>query len=241
MNSFVLKLVALVAMLIDHTGKAFARGVWGMQYVGRLAFPIFAYQTAVSYRHTRNLDKYVKRLAVFAGASQLPYSLFMWVLGEDGLRLNIGFTLLGAVVALALYERLGKGWRWLPFIIAGILAETLRMDYGAYGVAVVGLCAYLVRLMEDTAMSKRQLAWRVGAVVALYGLATMARYLPWAVKYPMYAVQYGWQIIWAIAALLLVLTHNGWKGRDARWLFYGFYPAHLLVIGILYIVMITIW
>ena len=75
MNSFVLKMIGLLSMMIDHAGKLlFANEAW-MMCLGRLAFPIFAYQTAMGYEKTRDLRQYAIRLAVFAMVSQVPYAI----------------------------------------------------------------------------------------------------------------------------------------------------------------------
>lgn len=238
MSSFALKIIALISMVIDHVGKVFCRSEWWMECVGRLAFPIFAYQAAVGYRRTRDVRKYVKRLAVFAVVSQAPYSLFMGMLGEDIMRMNVGFTLLFAVVMLITAEYMaqwkGKWWAIVPVVAVCVAAELLKADYGAYGVAMVGLFYCLGQMLEDKWVPRRQLAMQTAAIVAMYGAITIAKYLSWVVQYPEYGTMYGWEIIWTIMALVPILAHDGRRGRSGKWLFYIFYPAHLVVLYIIY-------
>ena len=74
MTSFVLKIIAIAAMLIDHIGSAIDNNT--MRIIGRLAFPIFAFQLAVGYSKTKNIKKYLIRLFIFAIISFVPYLVF---------------------------------------------------------------------------------------------------------------------------------------------------------------------
>ena len=77
MSSFVLKIIACFTMFIDHVGYLIFNGdsSW-FNYVGRLAFPIFAFQISEGYIHTHDVKKYLLRLILFAFISQIPFLLF---------------------------------------------------------------------------------------------------------------------------------------------------------------------
>ena len=66
MNSFILKMIAIVTMFIDHIGYAILGKFSFFNYIGRIAFPIFALQISEGYSHTRNLKKYFLRLFILA-------------------------------------------------------------------------------------------------------------------------------------------------------------------------------
>ena len=74
MGSVVLKTAALLSMVCDHVGIAIGNDV--LRAVGRVAFILFAFSCAEGYRLTRDKDRYLCRLMVWAGISQLPYMLF---------------------------------------------------------------------------------------------------------------------------------------------------------------------
>ena len=70
MNSFALKLIACITMLIDHVGYIFFPKLWILRTIGRLAFPIFAWQISVGYTKSSNKVNYFKRLLLFALITQ---------------------------------------------------------------------------------------------------------------------------------------------------------------------------
>ena len=58
MSSFVLKIIAIITMFIDHVGYAIFGKFSFFNYIGRIAFPIFAFQISEGYSHTKDLKKY---------------------------------------------------------------------------------------------------------------------------------------------------------------------------------------
>ena len=71
-----LKLLACLFMLIDHTGYLLGQKLFPDYYllfriVGRLAFPIFAYSVAVGFTKTRSPYRYLLRMATWAVVSEL--------------------------------------------------------------------------------------------------------------------------------------------------------------------------
>jgi hypothetical protein len=100
-----LKLLAFLTMLIDHIGYMFFPNEMIFRIIGRLAFPIFAYQIAVGYSRTSNLKKYVLRLSLFALITQIPYSFFNPDLKFNPIHLNVLFTFITSIGLLCVYDR----------------------------------------------------------------------------------------------------------------------------------------
>lgn len=133
----VLKIIAVLAMLIDHVGKLFFPEVLFLQILGRLAFPIFAFFIAEGFYYTKNKVQYLFTILVFAVIAQIPYN-FLW----HGL--NVLFTFICALILLFLWEaskRLELAEKvilrvitWLVFLILSFLALVLRIDYQWYGI-----------------------------------------------------------------------------------------------------------
>jgi len=209
-------------MLIDHFAHIFGgRLVFAlvppMRAVGRLAFPIFVYFIGEGFRRTGNVKKYMARLGAFALISEIPFDLatknaryipmacpITWL--EFGGQ-NIFFTLFLGLLAAYVYSLGGFAFVLLPLPLA--LAFVLNVDYGVIGVALVFACAVL----EDRTTRL--------AVLAAGGLAL---YLPIGGTFAVMLIA-GYT-----AAVLLLSRYNGVQGPRLKWLFYSFYPLHLLAL-----------
>ena len=77
LNANILKYIAAAAMLIDHVGWAFVQtnSVMGqaMHLIGRFTAPIMCYFIAEGYYHTKNIEKYLLRLGIFAAILHYPF------------------------------------------------------------------------------------------------------------------------------------------------------------------------
>lgn len=73
MSGTFLKTFALITMVLDHLGLVFDNQF--LRSVGRVAFILFAFSCAEGWRLTKDKDRYLCRLMVWAGVSQLPYML----------------------------------------------------------------------------------------------------------------------------------------------------------------------
>ncbi len=100
----VLKLIALVTMLIDHVGYMFFEDMRIFRTIGRIAFPIFAYQLAMGFRHTSNRVRYLGRLVIFSIISYFPYIYFDPNLEKNPLTFSIMFQLLLGFIMLQCLE-----------------------------------------------------------------------------------------------------------------------------------------
>ena len=75
LNSLTLKFLAMALMLCDHLWATVIPGNGWLTAVGRLAFPIFAFQIAQGFVHTRSVKKYLGRLFLWALISEIPFNL----------------------------------------------------------------------------------------------------------------------------------------------------------------------
>jgi len=113
-------------MTIDHIGWLFFPQLTFLRIMGRIAFPIFAYQITLGYQKTNNIYKYMLRLFVFSIISQIPYAFL-----TNGL--NIFFTLLIGLIMIYLKDRINTIGGLLPLV----LIYFADFDYGIYGLLMI--------------------------------------------------------------------------------------------------------
>lgn len=113
-------------MLIDHIG-AYLFPMDLLRIIGRVAFPIFAYQLTLSYRVTSDKKSYLKRLLFFALISQLPYYLL-----KEAVSLNIIFSLLLGFLAIWAIEE-----RRTLFLFLLVVPLSFFAEYSVYGIAII--------------------------------------------------------------------------------------------------------
>lgn len=80
-----LRLFAFACMLCDHAAIYFLQGFWytAFRWIGRFAFPCFAFGLVYGASVTSNLNRYRKRVFWLALVSQVPYALltgYLWTL-----------------------------------------------------------------------------------------------------------------------------------------------------------------
>lgn len=99
-----LKFMALFFMLVDHMWATVIPGNQWMTFVGRLAFPIFAFQLTEGFRYTSDLKKYKIRLLIFALISEIPFDLMTEGLFFYPFHQNVMFTLLLGLIMLEYFK-----------------------------------------------------------------------------------------------------------------------------------------
>ena len=241
MTSFALKIVALISMFCDHFGAAFYSGQLSyLNLIGRIAFPIFAFQISEGYIHTKNIKKYFVRLTIFALISQVSFSLFVHKFYNASIfSLNVFFTLLLGLLAIYLYDYIiqlfnknkenfvqsnkmvnvlqgiSKFIGLIVVLLIGIIAETLDTDYGLWGVILV----FVFYLFKNRKL-----------------LTTISFFILCALKYIESYILSNFNSIYLILALFTFLSiifidsYNGKQGKKIKYLLYIFYPLHLLLL-----------
>lgn len=227
MNAFVLKIIAYFTMFIDHVGYIVFDGhsSW-FNYVGRLAFPIFAFQISEGYIHTHDVKKYLLRLILFAFISQIPFLLFHSIINNE-LGLNVFFTLFLGLVAIIIYDKYNKFVGVFSAIIFGIIAHFLNSDYSFYGVGITFLFYVF---------NKNKCLLAISFIIA-----TLMQYSYLILGYYNYGFEFLKNVfiiylpyfICTIFSIIIILCYNKKKGPNTRYLFYLFYPLHMILIYIL--------
>ena len=231
MSSFTLKLIGITSMLADHIGKAFFPEQQWLTLIGRLAFPIFAFEIAQGYIHTKNINKYFLRLTIFAFVSQIPYILFNSILTSNlTFCCNVIFTLLFGLTAIFFFDHSSNRLKSsIIIIVLCALAELLQMDYGAYGVIIILLFFFLSRNTQENKDSHKAL--RIVAIFLVFTVLTILRYLYLFLMAPTQSAYIAKSIIFTLLSFIPILLYNGKLGPKYKYLFYIFYPVHLLILS----------
>lgn len=231
LNTFWLKIIAIICMTIDHIGVSlgliydggfYLSGFMSMdtynslRIIGRIAFPIFCYLIVEGLYHTKDVLNYIVRLLVFALISQIPFSLMTrrtpFQFREN---LNVYFTLALGLITIAAIdyfkELQKKGIFNKPvfFITSGVIvlclttfADTIRTDYAGFGVWVI----VIFYVFKD-----RPLLTFIALYLTTYHMSTQTE-------------------LYALWAMVPILLHNHQKGPSLKYVFYLYYPLHMLVL-----------
>lgn len=218
LTSFVLKIIAIITMTIDHLGYTIFGGFSFFNYIGRLAFPIFAFQISEGYLHTRSKKNYLYRLAFFAFASQIPFSLFCSTFTTSFI-LNIFVTLLIGLISIIGYEQTTN--KSIGLLLVACLASTanfIHADYGAFGV----LAIFLFHIFKNNKLYMNL------SYIAL----CILKYLPNLLQYG-FAYQYILLMACTALPLIFINLYNGKKGISTKYILYGYYPVHLMILYVI--------
>jgi len=224
-QSNLIKLVAFSSMLMDHTGVVFFPNDLTWRIVGRIAFPLFAYQLSVGYEHTSNKRSFALRLLLFAFLSQLSYYLVRgeWVL-------NIFFTLLIGLGAIHLFAGKKLGW-FGPYLLAAIVAElVVPYDGGSYGVLMIFLLYALPTFAgQIAAVAGLNVLYLFSSEDFLYNISSWG----YIQMFSLLAIP----LLWGIKYLRLPVQVQGGLSHVNKWIYYVLYPLHLSALWVLKILL----
>ena len=233
-NNNTLKIIAMILMLLDHLWGTIIPGNQWMTLIGRMAFPIFAFLIVEGFFHTSDLKKYMKRLFIFGLISEIPFNLIYTGSIIFPFHQNVMFTLLLGLLIINEIDKL-KNTKEIKKKIIPILKIFLFLiisiigfvDYGVTGVLTI-VVFYLFRGFK--------LAW-IGQLISLIllyivffeGQSVILNIFNHEYFLPLQSI--------GILSLIFIWLYNGEKGKNnklIKYLFYSFYPVHMLVIYLIY-------
>lgn len=235
MSSFVIKIIAIFTMLLDHSSDTLVGHITPLNFIGRIAFPLFCFQLVVGYAHTSSVSKYCIRLFVFSLISQIPFGIMIYNYTHELLALNVFFTLLLGVFVMIVYDSKKFSPIVKSLIIFGILlvAHFANVDYQALGVLLILVIHIFYTLgtfkcEESSSISSKKY------ITSLFILAMLVfsilRYLPTMKSFPInYTI---FLTLCTFAPTFIMLAYNGKKGPSLKYFFYVFYPVHLIILNI---------
>ena len=207
-----LKYLAIVAMVVDHTAYLFVPADSPvndvMRLIGRLSCPIICFFIAEGFRHTRCRRRYLLRMAVFAVISQPAY----WIMVGGALQLNVMYTLSVALVMLMALESQRFHVAVKAVLVAGCFGLSLTGDWSW----IIPACVLLFYTVRHGSVRQFVLFCMIAALASL-----------WC----------GWWLQLAMLLALIPLSlYNGERGGSEKyknvntWAFYWFYPVHVMIL-----------
>ncbi|MDY5242807.1 MAG: TraX family protein [Eubacterium sp.] len=239
LNSNQLKLIAIIAMTVDHIAWAMFDGYPSdllplvMHIIGRLTCPIMCYFIAEGYHYTRNINKYTFRLFAFAFVSHFAYifasndfvdfkSFIPFYYGNFLNQTSVMWSLAWGLVMLRIADskRIKSIYKVLLVILICII--TLSSDWSC----IAALC--IMAIGTNRGDFRKQMSWMI-FYVALYSLVYF------------FAIDkaYGILQMGVVLSIPVIAMYNGKRGKNPKinkfmkWFFYIFYPVHLFVIGLI--------
>lgn len=233
LNALTLKIIAMALMLCDHAWATVVPDNNWLTYIGRLAFPIFAFQLVEGFFQTHDWKGYLKRMFLWALVSELPFNLMVGGGPIYPFHQNVLFTFCEGLLLMRLLE-LARQKGTACYVLAsigcvllGFVVGTLTMvDYNGYGIWMILLFYFC-----------HGKSW--GWMGQLAGMVAINCYLMGGLVFPV--------TIWgmdlnlpeqglAVLALPLIWLYNGKQGPHSKAIrnaCYAFYPAHILLLDLI--------
>ena len=235
LNATQIKVIAIIAMTIDHIAYAFVPAGTIMHYimhlVGKTTAPIMCFFLAEGFRHTHDKKKYLLRLLSFAVISQPVYYVFVMKSIPDNIfqvltNMNILFTLsLGFISLLILTnDRLSQ--------TAKCILTAITVSFGQFGDWGYIIPVWTIIFFFFNKDYKRMAATFIAATVLILPLC----FLRFFDSFAAFSFNYG-----ALLALIPIHLYNGKREKSItplkkkinRWFFYVYYPFHMIVLTII--------
>lgn len=234
MNGSTLKIIAMVVMLIDHIGAFFLsfliKSLYGetdtgnlqflylvLRQIGRTAFPIFCFLLVEGFLHTKNSFRYMVRLLLFAFISEIPFDLafadsIFYIKAQ-----NVYFTLaIGMAMMIVVHKLITKGQSLELSEGSGMMTKEL------YNVLAILLFLAFCGLGE---LINCDYGGNGVALIGIFYFLRNNRILACILGY----MSFLWEAF-CFPAFLLIPLYNGKRGIRIKYLFYAFYPLHIIVL-----------
>ncbi len=225
-NGSELKYIAILAMLIDHIAWLFVPIdtplAQIMHLLGRITAPVMCFFLSEGFHYTRNFGRYLKRLCIFAVISHFAYSYYweMDFFAESRESMITTLTLCLITLWVVNNDRLNRGYKLAIVLLIMYFAEFCSW----------GATAVFFTLAFEFARGNRK-----SQLIAYSIVAFVCNILP-LIKPAVNNQDLFMQQIYNFGLFLpvpLLHMYNGEKGgsKSTKWIFYIFYPAHLIFLG----------
>ena len=235
-NSTLLKVIAIIAMTLDHITYTFvppeSAATYIMRLLGRITAPLMCFFIAEGFKHTHDRTKYLFRLITFALISQPFYYCFLYhSLPRNVLdffrAMNVMYTFSLGLITLFIVTH-----KKLPMMAKAILTAVV------ISFASVGDWSYLVPiwiLVFYFFSENKKIMYLLFSITALFFLPYLS--LKYYDNFLMFTYNYG-----VFLALIPIAFYNGQRNKDSsalkksisKWFFYLYYSLHMMIIFLIY-------
>lgn len=230
LNANHLKLIAILAMTVDHAADLLFPGfpadplAIALHTAGRLTAPIMWFFICEGFYYTKNLRKYLLRMFSFAILSHFAYC---FAFGIDFVPFSSGifnqtsviWPLSWAIVALWVLNKATMLKNWQKALLL-ILIDLITFPSDWSCIAVMAI----VFMYDNRGNLKKQMGSMMLWVI-VYA----------AISFFFVHKVYGLVQLGVVLVYPLLKQYNGQKGtaKWMKWFFYLYYPAHLIVVGLI--------
>lgn len=241
MTSFILHIIAMSFMLCDHLWGTGLVNLDLFGYIGRMAFPIFAFLFVEGFMHTKNRKKYAMQIFVVAILSEIPFDYMMEHSWFQPFHQNVLWLFLLGILVLQLYEICRKKKNVIlrvclcacVMLLGYLFGFLLFVDYFGYGILVISLF-YFTRIRVDMRIEEK----RIRGLIQFVGMYVIQCEMiqGMMILITMFGIEFEiYKQGFAILALLFIWLYRGEQGlynRTVKWVYYLFYPVHMLVLSL---------
>lgn len=226
-DNFTLKIMAIIFMTMDHMytilPKEFNIPIW-FGYFGKLAAPIFFYLAVEGFYYTSSRKKYISRV-LSMGLVMVFVDIVFKI--HNNIFLSIGFGLLMLSGIELLKNSIQDNINKLKGIVLTVLFFILGLTTEAslYGVGMF-LIFYLFR-------NNKLVTYFVYSLFSLFSLFPLINFIGPDFLEAAMLWDYQWMMIFAIIPISMYNGKLGLNNRFTKWLFYWFYPLHLIVLTVI--------
>lgn len=255
LSSYNIKIIAIGTMFLDHIFALFGTDfidlmieldIYSMfpfilyliiSSIGRLAFPLFAFMIAEGCYYTKDMKKYISRLLILGIISEIPFQYFIAFIQETPHQFsftlqNVFFTLALGALAIEGYRRIEAKNKssilsFIPVMLCAVIAYLLHTDYDFYGVLFI----FFLYIFRDSKFRYFLIfifsfgLYIVSDLWTIYAMNIMDIY---------YVIEAILRCSFACLSGLLIYYYNHERGKPMKWLFYFFYPIHIILLCSLY-------
>ena len=228
-----LKIIGLISMVFDHIGMILFPEIFFFRIIGRIAYPIFAFALVEGCFYTRNRLKHFSLIFIMAILIQVAYYI---VIRDYSLSIFMIFSF--SIILIYLFdfiydktveiyseenENKKKSFLlWFVGVFTFILLISLIMafdimtpyvapSYGYQGV-LIPLIVYIVMRFNNHKLYPSYLVLTILLIM-------------------MALVRNEYYNFYTLLAVPFLLLYNGTRGKyNLKYLFYVFYPVHILII-----------